>query len=246
HEPTTFLTALRPETETRIIPSTWRDPGIGAFGTIGGFEYRAYAMTSLDGEEFGAGGLRGGRQNGNRSAADDFAFVGRLDWTETPGLIVGASLFHGDTGQDGVDGAGNRIPALDTTIVDVHASWQSGPWTLRALYAHAFLDDTDEFNANTGENLAKEMNGWYVEGGFDVLAQWAPQSGQSLSPYLRYEEVDTQRKLESGFMPEAGRDERIITFGVNYKPIPQVVVKADYQDFDEAGDAFNILFGYAF
>ena len=77
HEPTTFLSAARPVTEQRIIPSTWRALGAGAFGDIGPFAYRAYGVTSLNGERFGAAGLRGGRQNGNRSAANDFAAVVR-------------------------------------------------------------------------------------------------------------------------------------------------------------------------
>ena len=34
YEPTTFLGAKRPETERRIIPSTWRENGLGAHGSI--------------------------------------------------------------------------------------------------------------------------------------------------------------------------------------------------------------------
>ncbi len=246
HEPNTFLPSARPVTEQRIIPTTWREPGVGLFGESGGFGYRAYAMTSLNGEGFGAGGLRGGRQRANRSAADDFGFVGRLDWTDTPGLLVGASVFHGKTGQDGIDDSGNTIPDLSTTIVDAHLSFEPGPWTFRALYAHSFLKDTAQFNANTGNNLAKELNGYYVEVGYDILTAFDSPSEASLSPFFRHERVDTQQRLEQGFTAESGRDERVLTFGVNFQPVPGVVIKADFQDFREGHDVFNVLFGYAF
>ena len=48
HEPTVFLGAVRPETETRIIPSTWRENGFGIFGDVGGFAYRTYVVNGLD------------------------------------------------------------------------------------------------------------------------------------------------------------------------------------------------------
>ena len=53
HEPTTFLGASRPETELRIIPSTWRENGAGLFGELGPFDYRTYVVNGLDASEFG-------------------------------------------------------------------------------------------------------------------------------------------------------------------------------------------------
>jgi len=37
HEPTTFLPTQRPETERRIIPTTWREIGVGLRGACGSF-----------------------------------------------------------------------------------------------------------------------------------------------------------------------------------------------------------------
>jgi hypothetical protein len=48
HEPPTFLGTERPETERRIIPSTWRENGIGLFGDAGGFSWRGYVMNGFD------------------------------------------------------------------------------------------------------------------------------------------------------------------------------------------------------
>lgn len=247
HEPNTFFGAGRPETEQRIIPTTWRSTGVGVFGESCGFSYRAYALSSLDGEEFSSSGLRSGRQKGNRSASDDFAFVGRADYIGTPGLMVGGSVYVGDTGQDGIDTSMNVIPPLRTTILEGHVQWEPAPgWRTRALYATALIDDTSTFNTNTGENLAKRMEGFYGEVAFDWMSVVDPESEQSVSTFFRYEQVDTQADMAPGFAADPSRDETVLTFGFDYKPIPQVVVKVDFQDFDVADDRFNVLFGYAF
>lgn len=246
HEPTTFLGAQRPEVERRILPTTWRAPGAGVFGDVGGFSYRAYGVSALDGERFDESGLRGGRQNGNRTAADDFALAARLDWNDTPGLVAGASVYWGDTGQDGVDGGGNAIPSLNTTIVDLHVDWKPGPFWFRALWASAWLDDTGDFFASTGTPLARRMDGFYVEGGFDVMTELAPESGHALYPFVRYEQIDTQAEMAAGVPSASGQDDEIWTFGLHWRPIPQIVVKADFQDFDEGRDRFDLLMGYVF
>jgi hypothetical protein len=65
HEPPTFLGARRPDTERFIIPSTWRENGIGVFGDVGAVSYRAYLVNGFDATGFSAEeGLREGRQSG--------------------------------------------------------------------------------------------------------------------------------------------------------------------------------------
>ena len=81
HEPPYFYGVLRPETETRLLPATWRELGAGAFGNAGEtLEYRAYVTTGLNARGIGADGFRGARQRGNRAIAEDAAFVARADW----------------------------------------------------------------------------------------------------------------------------------------------------------------------
>lgn len=245
HEPTTFLPAARSQTETRIIPTTWRELGVGAFGEVGGFAYRAYLLTSLDGEEFTASGLRPGRQKGNRVAADDFSLAGRLDWVETKGLTLGGSVVVGNTGQDNLRGT-TAIPDLRTTILDAHLDWRGGPWQLRALYATALVDDAGEFNAATGQRVAERSAGWYAEVGFDVFAGLTEVRGQSLQPFVRYESIDTQEHMPPGFAASGAQEDRILTFGITYKPLDQLVLKVDFEDWSEDPDVFHVLLGYVF
>ena len=119
HEPTTFLGASRPETELRIIPSTWRENGVGLFGELGPFDYRTYVVNGLDASDFAASGLRDGRQKGSKAKADDFAWVGRVDYAGTPGLLIGASGYFGNSGQGMTDDQGNSIN-VRTSIVEGH------------------------------------------------------------------------------------------------------------------------------
>ncbi len=245
HEPTTFLPALRPDTERRIIPTTWREVGAGLHGGVGGFAYRAYVVNGLNGQEFDSGGLRGGRQKGNRTLANDWAGVVRVDWVDTPGLIAGGSVYFGNSGQDAtVNNA--ALPGMFTVIAEAHAEFRHGPWMVRGLYSSAWINDAGEYNAITGENLASRLEGWYIEGGFDVLANWAPESAHSLSPYLRYEMIDTQASMPTGYVADSTEQDEITTLGLNYKPIDQIVIKTDYQFRKETPDLFNILLGYVF
>jgi len=232
HEPNTFLPVARPETEKRIIPSTWRENGVGIYGESSGFSYRAYVVNGLDGEDFSSNGLRGGRQRASEAKAEDVAFTGRIDYVDVPGLTLGASLYHGDSAQDL-----ENVEGLTTTIYDVHAEYQAAGWQLRGLFAGASLDGTDEFNAQTGEELSSGLDGWYLEAGYDLFADVFPVSGQSLSPYVRYESIDT-----------GPGNQEITTIGLNYKPINEVVFKLDYQDWAEGdgNDALNFLIGYVF
>ena len=122
HEPPIFLGARRPDIERRLIPTTWRENGAGVFGDAGPVSYRAYVVTGFDGAGidetgFTANGLRGGRQSGSKSLAEDFAFVARVDWEITPGLTLGSSFYTGNSGQGAVASSGETIDAR-TDILD--------------------------------------------------------------------------------------------------------------------------------
>ena len=106
HEPTTFLSANRPMTERVLIPSTWRENGVGIFGDVGDISYRTYVVNGMDAAGFTADGLRGGRQKGSKALSEDFAWVGRLDWAPKPGVTIGASAYYGDSGQNQTLGGG--------------------------------------------------------------------------------------------------------------------------------------------
>lgn len=245
HEPTAFLTAERSQTERRILPSTWRENGVGVFGDAGPVSYRAYVVNGLDATGFGASGLRGGRQNGSEALAEDLAFVGRVDWTDVPGLLAGVSAYLGAAGQDQAG-----LGSTTTTIAEVHAEWRSEGLWIRALAARAMVDDVTELNTALGlagtDSVGEELQGAYVEVGYDVLGWLAPECDQELSPYVRLEAVDTQAEVPAGFASDPANDFDVLTLGLNWRPHRNLVFKLEFQDQEHAADGVDLALGFTF
>ncbi len=255
HEPPVFLGARRPESERVIVPSTWRANGAGVFGEPApGLTYRAYLVESLYADGFGAGGLRGGRQSGSESLAEDFAFVVRADF-ERRGALVGGSVFRGATAQGERTSSGAAFDAA-TTVWEAHAQLRWRGAQLRALVAGAAVDEAALVNDFLGiapgsnDSVGSEMLGWYVEGGYDVLTWLRPGSPYKLTPYLRHEELDTQAEVPDGFGANPRNDRSILTAGAAFHPHPQVVVKTDWQHntngLETGVDQWNVALGYLF
>jgi hypothetical protein len=252
HEPTVFLGANRPATERTILPSTWRENGFGIFGDAGPATYRSYVINGLEGEGFSASGLRGGRQKGSKAVAEDFAWVTRVDVTPTPGLVLGGSLYLGDSGQ-GIRGPAGETLSVGTTIVEAHAEWSWQGLHLRGLAARAELDDVAALNATLGlagkASIGDELQGYYLEAGYDVLTR-VDAGRKQLTPFVRWEQLNTQESVPTGFAADPARDVDILTVGLDFKPIDQVVLKLDYQDVSNATgggtDQLNLGLGYIF
>jgi hypothetical protein len=252
HEPTTYLTARRSTVENAIIPTTWREMGAGVFGEHGPVSWRAYAVNSIRGDRFTAGGVRGGRQKGANAQIEDIALTGRLDYEPFEGTTIGGSFFSGNTGQG--NAVGGEVVEGNLTIFDLHGEAQFRGATIRALWAQATIDDVAELNAlqslTGNRSIGEELGGWYLEAGYDV-SSLLPRFGESsLTPYFRYEQLDTQRSVPTGFSRNPASEQTIFTIGLQFRPVPQTVIKADYQNGDnEAGtglDQWNIGIGYIF
>jgi hypothetical protein len=249
HEPNVFLGAKRPETEQRIIPSTFRENGGGVLGSVGPVNFRAYLTNGLNGSGFTSAGLRGGRQRGIQARAAHMAFSGRVDITPIPGVFAGVGFYNGGSGQEQVVLSGERLD-LGTTIAEVHAQAQVRGFDLRGLFARATVDDAGA--ASTALRLtspiAEEMQGGYVQLGYNVLSQIS--TSMALTPYVRYEQVDTQKEIPAGFTRDLSRDGEFRTLGLDFKPIGNVVLKTEYQWVTTAANSgrnqFNVNLGYAF
>lgn len=250
HEPTVFLGTMRPESERRIIPSTWRESGVGIFGDVGPFTYRSYVVNGFDASGFAAGGLRDGRQNGSKAKAEDFAWSGRLDYVGTQGLVAGLSAYFGDSGQDLADGMGAIAAA--TSIFDAHVDWRFKGFESRLLYARAEVDDVARLNGALGlmgaDSVGERLVGRYVQAGYDLLVR---RGGTArLVPYARWETLDTQDDVPTGFAADPANDREIRTIGLAYQPIRQLVFKAEFQETSNEADTgyeqINAGLGYVF
>ncbi|MDX1648512.1 MAG: hypothetical protein R3263_01540 [Myxococcota bacterium] len=257
HEPPYYYGVTRPEVEQRIIPSTWRENGVGIFGRIGeDLEYRSYVTTGFNALGFSDSGIRGGRQKGNRALAEDLAWTTRLDWTPevVPGLLLGGSFYVGDSGQDQELASGLDVPDARLWIVEGHAQYQTGPWHFRSLFAYSQLSDTTDLNIALGsprdEPVAEAMFGGYGEVAYDVWPSLFGNAEKSLEPFVRVEYVDTQLEVPSGFEANDENSYWVFTPGLQFKPHPNVVLKLEYRNLRAAGgnraDELAIGMGFAF
>ncbi len=253
HEPTVFMGAERPVTENKIIPSTWRENGGGFYGAFDQVSFRFYVLNGFKGSKFNDGGLRGGRQKGYKALSSSIVYTGRLDFTPTPGVFFGASFYTGDSGNREVI-LNDQEYGVGTTIWDVHAQAQVRGLDLRALMARASLSDVAQLNESLGfegnKSVGSGLAGQYVQIGYDLLSQVVGAGDVALTPYVRFETVDTQAEVPVGFLRNPSKNNNYFTFGVELKPNPGVVLKIDHMwvnnDANSGTNQFNINLGYAF
>jgi hypothetical protein len=238
HEPTLYHGNDRPYVEREVIPSTWREMGVGAFGKLAeNLEYKLYVMNGLQGKDFTSKGLRGGRQKGSKAKAEDWALVGSLAYEPVLGLNLGGSFYVGDSGQKEVLEADGDKADVFTEIYEIHGQYKVAGLELKALGTVVRIDD----NELIGANVPEEITAWYGEVAYDVMPLLARGTTQYLAPFVRYEDVDYKGNNE---------DLDLYNVGISYKPIPNVVLKADYRNFNKdvgtKADELNLGFGYIF
>ena len=249
HEPTVFMGTERPFTENKIIPSTWRENGVGIYGAFDKVSFRLYTINGFNGQKFSSAGLRGGRQKGSKAKGQNFAYTGRLDVTPTPGLFFGGSFYRGGSAQGSLGD-----DDLGTTILDVHGQFQVRGFDVRGLYATASIDEAVKFNETMklegSRGLAEKMEGGYVLFGYNLLSQTSDFGETSATPYVKFERVDTQAKMPVGYNRSLSTLNNFRTIGFEFKPISNVVIKIDHMwvtNEEKSGlNQFNVSLGYAF
>ena len=258
HEPLFYFGNHRPVVEQTIIPTTWREMGVGLFGAITpNLTYTTYAVNGLNASGFSSTGVREGSGGGSQALAQDLGYVARLDYTPNalPGLTIGGSGYVSNSGQD-LTYNGQKANVL-TQIYESHLQWKYYGLEFRALGSWGLINNAGLLSANvganpiTGENVIGSQNyGWYTEAGYDVLPLMFKDTPQYLAPFVRYEKLNTIAKAPLGYSADPTKDQEVFQVGLQYKPIPQVVLKADYRNFvakqGSLPDDFNLGFGFIF
>jgi len=238
HEPTTFNGVERPAMDNAIVPTTWREMGIGVTGRFNSINlgYQAYVFngfksTQADGEVGlsgflkGSNGLRGGRQKAIQSTIDSPTLSTKFDYYGIPGLRLGLSGYFGKTQAtddiETLDGANIGI-----SMVGLDARYAYGRFTARGQFINASLSDTEQYNNATGQDLGSALQGFYVEGGYNLLPM---NKKQKLFVFTRYEKFNTHADTEGVLEQNAAYDRTDVTTGLSYHIAPGVVVKGDYQ-----------------
>lgn len=238
HEPTTFNGTERPAMDNVIVPTTWREIGIGVAGRFNDISlgYQAYVFngfksTTPDGEGGvsgflkGSNGLRSGRQKAIQSTVDSPTLSAKLDYYGIPGLRLGLSGYFGKTqAEDEVetfDGANIGI-----SMIGLDARYAYQRFTARGQFIHASLSDTDKYNNLTGRDLGSVLQGFYLEGAYNLLPR---TKKQKLFAFTRYEKFNTHADTAGDLVANDAYDRTDVTTGLTYHIAPGVVVKGDYQ-----------------
>ena len=257
HEPTTFYSVERSNFDKYIIPTTWWSDGIGLFGNLASnLSYEAYLVGGLDGSKFTSDGIRNGRIK-DVPSLNDMAVTMRLDYypfmesaaTWGQNFRLGVSLYHGgfNNGVEGNDpGKGG-----DLTIYSGDFSARLGDLDLKGVVAFEEIDGAQNLSAS---KVAEELYGYSIEAGYHIMpAAWksGKLANSDLVPFVRYDKYDTQHQMPTGVAAVSGKDRHDWTFGLAFYPVPNLVLKADYQALEADGatdpdNAFNLGMGWQF
>lgn len=249
----------RPIVSRLIIPSTMSETGAGLYGTFypgrtGKLDYEVYFTTgpcgyNSDGEprvtEFN--GTKDSRQRkcGSADGLDinnGKAVSGRLAFSPMLGVEVAGSGYFGN--QSATSYNPLSIFAIDWTI-------QKGPFELigEAAWAHA-RGNSRAITGNTFQGISpgslltgigtlnplgtppERMQGFYIQGNYhfmpSFLTRLSPKrfgEGSTFTAVIRYDRVN----LNLANKGENGGELEQISFGLNYRPVEDAVIKMSYQ-----------------
>ncbi len=252
HEPTTFNGVERPAVDNAIVPTTWREIGVGVTGRFSeaSIGYQAYIFNGFkstvneDGDVTGflkgSNGLRGGRQKAIKSTVDSPTFSTKIEYYGLPGLRLGLSGYFGKTQAaddvEDIDGAN-----IGVSMFGLDARYAYQRFTARGQFIYASLSDTEAYNSLTGNDLGSAMMGYYGEVAYNLLPM---NKQQRLFAFARYENYDTHADTDGTLVRNDAYNRTDLTTGLSYHIAPGVVLKGDYQFRDNnvsGGDVDNRL-----
>ena len=231
----------RPMVSRIIIPSTWFEAGAGIYGTfyptaLSKIDYELYAVNGMS-QSAGAItdlGVRSARGSVSRDRDDSKAIVGRLAFSPMLGIEIAGSGFHGQYKPSaGAVGSGNiDIFAVDWTL-------QRGPFELIGEAAWTRISNNNATGVANNPIGPAGMFGYYVQGNYhfmpEFLKRLAPTHFTDASTFtatIRWEQVDTDtdnRTIRGGNALGNRRELDRLTVGLNYRPVEDMVFKANWQ-----------------
>ncbi|MDB4333998.1 OprO/OprP family phosphate-selective porin [Akkermansiaceae bacterium] len=230
HEPNTFYGVERNNIESKIIPTTWWEGGLSLtknFDNGVGLDFAVHSGLDVSTAGGSAFAIRSGRQKVAEADATNWAATGRVHYNNGNGLsLSGFANFQSDISSSSAEDN-------SALLLGASAQYQAGGFGFRALFSHWEIDGASFEAAD-----ADSQWGYFLEPSY----RWSFENGSSVGVFGRYSNYE----YVSGTRKET--DE--YTMGVNYWPIDNVVLKADYNVLKEDGAAdnktLNFGVGYSF
>jgi hypothetical protein len=232
HLPTTFSSNNRPFVEKYVIPATWRELGVGYYGSsqrIAGLNYSCALVNGLNSPSFESGtGIREGRFEGRDANANSIAVTGALlhyykNFRTQVSAYYGGSLGISKASADTL-GLNTGLFGTPVGLYEANVQYIGKHLFFKALGCFVTIRDAAKLNAVYGNNTPEQYFGGYFEAGY----KHSTKNSKIWQAYARYEYMDLNLKLPSNAVLNHSLTRRYIVAGVNFQPVAGVIVKLDY------------------
>lgn len=252
HETPTYNGVERPNIDKFIVPTTWRELGMGLSGNFpnAAIRYQAYIINGFNGYD-GGGKFRGtdafrkGRQKGAESYMSSPNFSSKVDYYGIPGLKVGLSGYFGKSQSTLYDGLNTSdsfaLAQADSSVVNMSMigldfRYQKRGFQARGQLINTTIGNTVEYNNFSGTDLGSALFGYYLEAGYDILKLTKVNNDKGLVLFARYEKYNTHKDTAGELEINDAYDRTDITMGATLRLARGAVLKADYQIMNNAVD----------
>ena len=245
HEPLSYFTVYRPEGENTIMPSTWHQTGVSFWGRAGKFRYEAQFLGGLNADQFTNVGWihKGHKSPMELDVANKYAAALRIDNYSIPGLRIGLSGYYGhsigNTYPNDANGTGATYQGK-VAIGAIDFTYNAHNWIVRGQADYGYLGDAEElkymYNRLNSKSPYKHSafvsgNAYAVgiEAGYNIFSQIQSmrQKNERLYVFGRYEVYNPYASDTKGVSYDYTAVKRMAV-GLNYHPIKQIVIKAEY------------------
>ena len=246
HEPLNFFTVYRPEGENTILPSTWHQTGISFWGRYKDFRYEAQFLAGLNADNFTNTGWihKGHKSPLEFDVANKYGVALRLDNYTVPGLRIGLSGYYGHSIGNSYPRNANGVDAEYKGVVAVGSfdfTYKGHNWIVRGQADYGYLGDAEQlkyvYNRLNSKSpykhsafVSKNAYAIGIEAGYDIiplLSQHLTPNTQHLYIFGRYEQYNPYASQTKG-TDYSYTEVKRMAFGINYHPVKQVVIKAEY------------------
>ena len=245
HEPLNFFTVYRPEGENTVLPSTWHQTGVSFWGKTKGWRYELQFLAGLNSDNFTNTGWinKGPGTPTEGEIATKYGTALRIDNYCIKGLRIGLSGYYGhaigNSYPNNKDGAESKYKGV-VAIGAIDFTYNNYNWIVRGQADYGYLSDAKQLKYFTNRLnglspfhhsafVSKNAFAYGIEAGYNVFSQIEKlrQSNQKMYLFGRYEHYNPYASKTKNTSYDYTNVQRM-AFGINYYPVKQIVVKAEY------------------
>lgn len=245
HEPLNFFTVYRPEGENTILPSTWHQTGVSFWGRTKGWRYELQFLAGLNSDNFTNTGWinKGPGTPTEGEIATKYGTALRIDNYYIKGLRIGLSGYYGhaigNSYPNNKDGAESKYKGV-VAIGAIDFTYNNYNWIVRGQADYGYLSDAKQLKYFTNRLnglspfhhsafVSKNAFAYGIEAGYNVFSQIEKlrQSNQKMYLFGRYEHYNPYASKTKNTSYDYTNVQRMAV-GINYYPVKQIVVKAEY------------------